>query len=306
MLKSDSITELAKALSKAQGEFPCAKKDSANPFFNSKYADLASIVDAIQAPLAKHGLSLVQCVVDAEHGVGIETILIHDSGEWLSSTYSMPVAKGDAQGVGSAITYGKRYAMAAICRLATEDDDGNAATKAAPIIAHKQTAQAKIHELRQEMATPKPTGEILAPNYGEFAKWPLGAVPRDGLIMYLDGATKAIDNPAKAKFRSANIALREAILAEIATRPEEEPPAPSEAHLDSPPLDEPAHTEAAGPNTPTLNPGNVCQQFVLCENIAEWAQVANAWQDESHLHSDEDRDRVKKAADLAKKNLGRK
>jgi len=83
-------------------------------------------------------------------------------------------------------------------------------------------------------------------------------------------------------------------------------PAPSEAHRDSPPLDEPAPTEAAGPNAPTLNASNVCQQFVLCESIAEWAQVANAWQEESHLHSDEDRDRVKKAADLAKKNLGRK
>lgn len=86
----------------------------------------------------------------------------------------------------------------------------------------------------------------------------------------------------------------------------QEPPAPSEDQPDRPPLEDPAQSEGAGPHEPTLNASNVCQQFVLCESIAEWSQVANAWQDESHLHSDEDRARVKKAADLSKKNLGRK
>lgn len=278
MLRSDSIIELAKALAKAQGEFPCAKKDSENPFFNSKYADLASIVEAIQEPLAKHGLSLVQCVVDAPGGIGIETVLLHESGEWLSSTYSMPVAKHDAQGVGSAITYGKRYAMAAILRLATEDDDGNAATLAASPSAPKS-------------AVPQVGQVPLAPNYGEFAKWPLSAVPVGGLNEYLAGVTRSIDNPEKAKYKQMNSKMREAILEELANRGEP-----------TTPTDGPDRTPKGLPEA-ALNAGNICRQFRSCESIREWSELANAWQDESHLHSREDRSLVSNAADQAKQRL---
>lgn len=133
MDKSESIKELALALAKAQGEFEGALKDTANPFFKSKYADLASCVAAIKPHIAKHGLSYIQISHDADKQVGIETIILHQSGEWLSSgVVRVPVSKEDAQGYGSAMTYARRYSLSSAFGIAPEDDDGNAAAKAAP------------------------------------------------------------------------------------------------------------------------------------------------------------------------------
>jgi hypothetical protein len=134
MNKSESIKELANALAKAQGEMKGAVKDSSNPFFKSKYADLASIVEAIRLPFAKNGLSYSQCIEPTEKDeVRVETMIMHSSGEWMScGVIALPVAKSDAQGFGSAITYARRYGLAAAVGVAPEDDDGNAATKAAP------------------------------------------------------------------------------------------------------------------------------------------------------------------------------
>jgi hypothetical protein len=133
MNKSESIKELAGALSKAQGEIKGALKDTDNPFFKSKYADLASVVEAIRAPLAKHGIAYVQLTVPSEkEEVQVETVLMHESGEWVSGIIAVPVSKGDAQGYGSALTYARRYGLSAAVGVAPEDDDGNAAAKAAP------------------------------------------------------------------------------------------------------------------------------------------------------------------------------
>lgn len=132
MNQSEQLNELAAALSKAQGQIEGAKKDSANPFFKSKYADLASVWEACRKPLTENGLSIIQCPEESENGIAIETMLLHSSGQWKSSRYSMPVSKIDAQAVGSAITYGRRYALAAMVGVAPEDDDGNAAAKGKP------------------------------------------------------------------------------------------------------------------------------------------------------------------------------
>jgi ERF superfamily len=133
MQKSESIKELAGALSKAQGEFAGAVKDTANPFFKSKYADLESCVSAIKAPLVKHGLSFVQVSHNQENSASVETIIMHSSGEWLSAgLVAVPVTKSDAQGYGSAMTYARRYSLSAAFGIAPEDDDGNAAAKAKP------------------------------------------------------------------------------------------------------------------------------------------------------------------------------
>jgi hypothetical protein len=108
-------------------------RDSANPFFKSKYADLSSVVEAIREPLSANGLSYVQVVHDAESSAKVETLILHSSGEWLScGAVSVPVAKADAQGFGSAMTYARRYSLSAAFGVAPEDDDGNAASKAAP------------------------------------------------------------------------------------------------------------------------------------------------------------------------------
>jgi hypothetical protein len=126
--RSESIASLAAALHKAQGKIKAALKDSTNPHFKSKYADLSSVIEAVKQPLLDAGIVFTQGVHDAEGGVAIETMLLHTSGEWLSSTLRIPATKQDAQGFGSAITYGRRYGLQAICGVPAEDDDGNAAT----------------------------------------------------------------------------------------------------------------------------------------------------------------------------------
>lgn len=131
MDKSDSIKELASALAKAQGQIGGAAKDSTNPFFKTKYADLSSVVDAIKLPLSENGLSYVQISHDSQSSASIETVILHSSGEWLSTgTITVPVNKADAQGYGSAITYARRYSLQMAFGVAPDDDDGNGAAKA--------------------------------------------------------------------------------------------------------------------------------------------------------------------------------
>jgi len=134
MERSESIAALAAALAKAQGIIHGAIKDTNNTFFKAKYADLASVKEAIQIPLSSNSLSYVQVIHNPDHGVGVETILMHSSGEWLSGgVVFVPVSKDDAQGYGSALTYARRYSLSAITGVAAEDDDGNAAAVAKPI-----------------------------------------------------------------------------------------------------------------------------------------------------------------------------
>ncbi len=131
MIKSDSIKEIAAALHKAQGEMSGAKKGAANPFFKSKYADMNSVVDAVRVPFSNHGLSYSQFPIYQDGLVGVETILMHESGEFISSELVLPITKKDAQAAGSAITYARRYALQSIAGIPSEDDDGNAASKPA-------------------------------------------------------------------------------------------------------------------------------------------------------------------------------
>lgn len=127
---SPSIGKLIEALAKASVEFTPIVKDSENPFFKSKYADLAAVIDATRPFLGKNGLAVLQpSHYSREAGmVEIITLLAHSSGEWLRCKLEMPMAKQDAQGIGSAITYGRRYSYSAVLNVASEqDDDGNAA-----------------------------------------------------------------------------------------------------------------------------------------------------------------------------------
>jgi hypothetical protein len=146
MERSEQLDKLATALADAQGEFPVIPKEANNPFFKSKYADLASIIKTIQPVLAKHGLSVVHTLEDADTGIRVRTTLLHKSGQFLSGVMQMRPTKDDPQAFGSATTYAKRYGLSAVLNLATdEDDDGNAAS--AP--------SAKV----QQYAKPKPQSQ---------------------------------------------------------------------------------------------------------------------------------------------------
>lgn len=127
---SPTLASLAVALSAAQGELTDAIKTSFNPGFKSKYADLAEVLQTVRPVLSKHGLSVVQApgMYTKESGtVAVTTLLLHKSGEYVRDTLYVPVSKPDAQGLGSATTYGRRYGLAAIVGISQDDDDGNAA-----------------------------------------------------------------------------------------------------------------------------------------------------------------------------------
>ena len=143
MKQSESIKNLAAAMAAAQGEMGAATKSASNPFFKSKYADLGSVIEAVKPHFAKHGLSYVQFPVTGESSVGVTTRLMHSSGEWLEQEYFIPLGKMDAQAAGSAITYARRYALQSIAGIPAEDDDGNAATQAAPKLQAKTVTKAQ-------------------------------------------------------------------------------------------------------------------------------------------------------------------
>lgn len=130
IVQSIEINELAVALHEFQNNVESVKKDARNPHFGKKYASLSSLVDTIREPLYEAGLSFMQFPT-GEHC--LHTRIIHKSGQYLGSTYKMTPVKNDPQGIGSSITYQRRYALAAALGLSVEDDDdGNEASKAKP------------------------------------------------------------------------------------------------------------------------------------------------------------------------------
>jgi hypothetical protein len=122
---------IAKALAAAQMEMGKALKQSQNPAFRSKYADLGNVMDACMGALNKHGIAVIQPMQETEYGRCVVTKFIHESGETLECPVPLIVQKQDMQGLGSAYTYARRYGLMALAGIAPEDDDGNAAAAAA-------------------------------------------------------------------------------------------------------------------------------------------------------------------------------
>ena len=154
LFQSESINELAAAIVRAQMAIVPAVKDHVNPFFKSKYADLPSVWEAA-GPFRDNGIAITQSPMDApDEYIVLDTQLTHVSGQWMRSRLKIKVARNDPQGYGSALTYARRYALGCMTGIVTEeDDDGNSGSvhpKAQAYTASKQTAQAKIQELRDE------------------------------------------------------------------------------------------------------------------------------------------------------------
>jgi hypothetical protein len=153
MLQSDTITKIAPALVAAAGQLQGIAPDSTNPAFRSKYISLDALMAAVRPVLAQHGLAVMHGTKHPETseggklvGLTIETRILHNSGEWIASSIAVPVTKSDAQGAGSAISYGRRYGLSALLGLTAEDDDGNAAVAAAP----RQPSKREHVETRSE------------------------------------------------------------------------------------------------------------------------------------------------------------
>lgn len=150
------VPGLAASLAKAQAEIQNPKFDSVNPHFKSRFASLAAVRNAIIPVFAKHGLSVLQDLQATDRGISCLTIILHSSGERLDiGPLVMPAGKADAQGLGSAATYARRYALLAMAGVAGEDDDdGNAASKPVEKISEAQVADldALIEEVGADKA----------------------------------------------------------------------------------------------------------------------------------------------------------
>lgn len=159
---SDSVAALAAALAKAQGMMSHASKDAQNPHFRSRYADLAAVWSAVREPLSANGLSVVQTVAQGDGTVGVRSLLLHASGEWICSVLEMPVAQKTPQGYGSALTYARRYALAALVGIAQDDDDAEAATRpSAPVL---PPAQKRTPVPREQSPAPAPRPAAATPD----------------------------------------------------------------------------------------------------------------------------------------------
>ncbi len=179
MNHSPSIATLAPALIAAQKEIKGVAKDATNPHFKNRYASLDAIIDAVRPVLAKHGLAIIQGALESDPvTLSVETMLVHTSGEWITGGVTLPLGKADPQGAGAAMTYGRRYGLAALLSLATEeDDDGNHASppRAAPAETFAKPAAAKSGGFVKTMPFGKmkgtPLGELPSAELERTVKW---------------------------------------------------------------------------------------------------------------------------------------
>mgnify|MGYP003628168969 FL=1 len=136
MNKSESITDLAAALCLAQAEMGGATKNSINPHFKSSFADLESVIKVIKPAFFKHGLSFIQLPITSEggKGIGVSTMLMHSSGQWIEGEYLLPLEKVTPQGAGAAITYARRYGLVSLCGIPQIDLDAEDISVQAPVV----------------------------------------------------------------------------------------------------------------------------------------------------------------------------
>ena len=158
------------ALAAAQAQMGKAIKDASNPAFRSKYADLASVMDACLPALNANGVAVYQPTIEDETGRFVETILAHESGETIKCRVPLIVQKNDMQGYGSAVTYARRYGLMCMAGIAPEDDDGNAAAKAAPQEAPRQAKGPTPEQVACESLTKAATMDALAAIWGDLPK----------------------------------------------------------------------------------------------------------------------------------------
>lgn len=171
MNKSEQIDKIAAALHSAQERFRGAKKDSNNPFFKSKYADLESVWEACRDGLRDHGLSVSQFPVSDGDMVGVETILMHISGQYISNTIYVRPVKQDPQAAGSAITYLRRYALAGVLGIIQTDDDANESSgkvypkvQAAPQVSGTKVAE----EIKESLKSTEPYVATIGKHKGKL------------------------------------------------------------------------------------------------------------------------------------------
>lgn len=193
-MQSEQTNELSGALSKAQSAMKAAAFNRINPHFKNKYADLASVIDAIRDPLASNGLSFTQTTEIREGGFVLVTTLRHSSGQWVASEYPLPIA-AKPQELGSALTYARRYSLSAIaCIAADEDDDAEGAR------ATNQTSSAPQARQNPHVTRPEDLSDA-KPRYDE----------RGQRIDWIDTSEHRVERLTKAKARPVADVLNKAM-----------------------------------------------------------------------------------------------
>ena len=161
---TEALIAAAKALCAAQQEMSAPKKDTANPFFKSKYADLGAVMEACMPALHKHGFAVVHVGGRDEAGEYVECVFQHSAGHAFSSRMYLHPVKPDMQSIGSAITYARRYTLQALAGLTAEDDDGNAASRKpeprAADAAPSPVARADVDALKARLAACETVEEL--------------------------------------------------------------------------------------------------------------------------------------------------
>lgn len=174
MQHSESMKAIAPALLAAQKATEFAKKDATNPHFKNKYADLPAVIEAVKPALNAAGIVYIQTASPSDDNrLHLTTMLMHESGEWISDTLVMPLPKQDPQGYGSAMTYARRYALAAITGVYQDDDDGNAASgagdKKAAVIKPTSGAMDALGKAAQTQA--RELASLIQTNFNEGNDW---------------------------------------------------------------------------------------------------------------------------------------
>lgn len=146
MNQSEDIKDLVGALSKAQGQMKPAVFNKVNPHYKNRYADFTSCMDAVREPLCANGLSIMQYCDTMGDKLYLVTMLAHVSGQWIKSFFPLNPSKMDSQGIGSAMTYGKRYSLSAMLGIVSDDDDDD--------------GQASIQQTKTQQIPPNSRGNL--------------------------------------------------------------------------------------------------------------------------------------------------
>lgn len=166
---TQNLDKIAPALVAAQAAITFASKDSTNPHFKNRYADLQSVIEAVKGPLNANGITFIQMPSSSDAGfLSLTTLLVHSSGQYIGDTATIPLPKNDPQGYGSALTYGRRYGLAAICGLFQADDDGEAAK---PVIAPVMASMANKADIVtiNTFAEGSDTGKVISAAFKHYA-----------------------------------------------------------------------------------------------------------------------------------------
>jgi len=210
MIMSQEIGELATALAKAQRQIKSAPKDAVNPHFRSRYADLPAVFDACREALATNGIAVSQIPIAVDGRQMLRTFLLHTSGQYLAGDYILKPTKDDPQGMGSALTYARRYSLSSMVGVTSDDDDdGNAASQPVATTAQRVAKNAEVHA---QVAWQNAKASESSNTKVELITWGIGQAEKNKVCLSKESLESFYDSECKnLQKRDAALKIREYI-----------------------------------------------------------------------------------------------